>query len=130
LILNEKEFTYILVFGIWIIYLYVYKEEDMRKTTSTENQLVIENDRLSQAVCTFTAWYECMAEEFAEKKSYRSAINAYRDLIRVHNQNPLRSSADWVAQYEVRLVYLYKMLEQAQPERTPVKFIREDEGAF
>ena len=102
----------------------------MKNYPSAENQLVIENDRLSTAVCTFTAWYECMAEQAVDKKDLRTAIRLYRDLIRVHKPKPLNSSKEWIEQYEERMGYLYEMLEEAQYDHAPVKFIREDEGAF
>lgn len=92
----------------------------MKKTPSTENQLVKENQKLRDALCSITGQMEGEAEVamkpyFGKTPDLKKATEIYRDLIRLHKPSPLgRVSKVWVKEWREKLDDCYDRLDQAR----------------
>lgn len=92
----------------------------MKKTPSTENQLVKENQKLRDALCSITGQMEGEAEVamkpyFGKTPDLKKATEIYRDLIRLHKASPLgRVSKVWVKEWREKLDDCYDRLDQAR----------------
>lgn len=100
----------------------------MKKTPNTENQVVThikvmdsatsalirENRLLRDTICKITGQIEGEAEYAFEKNNLKTAEGLYRQLIIMHNRNPLgRVSKLWNAEWRSKLTTIYDMIDEA-----------------
>lgn len=95
----------------------------MKNHPNTENQLVKENQKLRDALCSITGQLEAEAEIAMEpyfgskilSTNLKKAIEIYRDLIHLHKPSPLgRVSKHWVKEWKDKMNYCYEQLDQAR----------------